>query len=667
MKYFFLVIFLLVSANLLAQEGPVPPPEQVDSSLVNKRDKAISSSKKEKKSTNKITIADYKIISYARDTVALDTTLTINKEYRYNYLRKDDFELLPFTNIGQPYNRLGGNFERATLYPLLGARAKHFNYMEVEDITYYNVPTPLSDLFFKTTFEQGQMLDATLTFNTSRRLNFSIAFKGFRSLGKYQRQQAESGNFRFTTNYESLNKRYAMRAHIAAQDIDNEENGGISQKEVQFESGDEEFSDRSRIDVVLTDADNKVLGKRYFLEHQYKLLRTLKDSTTAEVTSLSIGHQFNYETKFYQFKQAADNAFFGEAFLDEINDQARLKTAYNQISATFSNRTLGDLTAYASLYNYNYFFNSILVTSEGQIQNRLKGEEIAAGASYEKQLGGFQLRGNMQYNISGDLTGNLIDASASYAIADKHIIKAAIHSSSRMPDFNFLLYQSDYRNYNWQNTGIFEKERINSLELSVQSSVWGNASIKYTSLDNYTYFTTDPTKATQEQLDEGLENAYLSPFQEANAVNYLKVKYNKEFRFGDFALNNTIMYQNVTQDTQVFNVPDFVTRNTLYYSKEIFDKAMYVQTGVTFKYFTSYNADSYSPLLGSFYVQNQEEIGDFPLIDFFINAKIRQTRIYLKAEHLNSLFVKEPTYYAAPNYPYRDFVIRFGLVWNFFS
>ncbi|HBK84363.1 MAG TPA: hypothetical protein DDZ41_12365, partial [Flavobacterium sp.] len=24
-------------------------------------------------------------------------------------------------------------------------------------------------------------------------------------------------------------------------------------------------------------------------------------------------------------------------------------------------------------------------------------------------------------------------------------------------------------------------------------------------------------------------------------------------------------------------------------------------------------------------------------------------------------------YYTAPNYPYRDFMVRFGLVWNFFQ
>ena len=45
-------------------------------------------------------IDQYKIISAKNDTITADTTLTIQKAYKYNYLRKDDFELLPFHNIG---------------------------------------------------------------------------------------------------------------------------------------------------------------------------------------------------------------------------------------------------------------------------------------------------------------------------------------------------------------------------------------------------------------------------------------------------------------------------------------------------------------------------------------------------------------------------------------
>lgn len=663
MKYFFLLLFILSCPLLHAQVDSIPSSKTFDTTKIKKKGKkkALPAAAEE------ITIKDYKIISYARDTTYLDTTLTIQKEYKYNYLRKDDFELMPFANVGQPYNKLGVDFERNHLYPLLGAKAKHYNYFEVEDIDYYNVATPMSDLFFKTTFEQGQLLDALLTFNTSRRFNISLAFKGFRSLGKYQLDQSQSGNFRSTVNYVSKNGRYSLRSHIAAQDVETEENGGLVAKEEQFESGNPDFIDRSRIDTRLSTTDigeNKILGKRYFLEHQYKLLRTRKDSSSSEKTSLAIGHAFNYETKYYQFRQDVSNEYFGSVFVSPIHDKASLKTTYNEFHAEFYNATLGRLQGNISLYNYNYFFNSLLVTTDGQqIQSQLTGDEISLGAKYSKTIGGFLVKGNGKYNLSGDLTSSILDASASYRFNENNRIDFSLHSSARMPDFNYLLYQSEYENYNWQNISNFENQKVNSLQFQFDSKKWGNLTAKYTTLDNYTYFGIDDT---EQELVENQEQATIKPLQEANSVNHIKVKYIKEFKLGGFALNNTIMYQNVSQSNDILNVPQLVTRNTLYFSSDVFKKAMYLQTGITFKYFTSYNMDAYNPVLGEFYIQNNEELGGFPMLDFFINARIQQTRIYLKAEHFNSSF-SGYNFYAAPNYPYRDFVIRFGLVWNFFS
>ncbi|MGI9551329.1 MAG: putative porin [Aurantibacter sp.] len=609
-----------------------------------------------------ISIKDYKIISHARDTTYLDTTLTIQKEYRYNYLKRDDFELMPFANVGQPYNKLGVDFERTNMFPSIGAKAKHFNYLETEDIDYYSVPTPMTDLFFKTTFEQGQLLDAMLTFNTSPRLNFSLAYKGFRSLGKYQFNQAQSGNFRTTANYETKNRRYSVRAHIAAQDIETEENGGLANKEEQFESGDGEFTDRNRIDVLFSDVDNKVLGKRYYWDHQYKLVRKTKDSSRIEKTSLAIGHRFSYETRFYEFVDGAQNEFFGSAFLAAVNDRARLKTMYNEFNAQFSNAVLGRLQGSLGLYNYNYYFNSRLITPDQVIQNRLKGEEVNLGAQYANQIGGFELTADLRYKVSGQLTGNIMKATARYRLNENNIVSASVHSSARMPDFNFLLYQSDYTNYNWQNSETFENEKVNGLRFDFKSKFWGEVSLNYTTVDNYAYF-----GVSQAAVDGEFEQSGIKPFQENNVLNHTKVKYSKEFKLGGFALNNTVMYQNVSQANEVLNLPQLVTRNTLYFSSDVFKKAMYLQTGVTLKYFTSYNMDAYNPVLGEFYIQNNEKLGGFPMLDFFINARVKQTRIYLKAEHFNSGFGTTNEFYAAPNYPYRDFVIRFGLVWNFFS
>ncbi|MEM7485740.1 MAG: putative porin [Bacteroidota bacterium] len=664
MRLHITLFFLLATVSVVNAQQ-----DSIGSSAADQNSKAKSlggSQKKDSIQSNPeelITIQDYKIISYTRDTIAFDTTLTIKKEYKYNYLRKDDFELMPFANIGQPYNALGRTFSNNSFYPQLGAIAKHYNYMEVEDIAYYNVPTPMTELMFKTTLEQGQLLDALLTFNINKRFNASIAYKGFRSAGKYLFNQAQSGNFRTTVNYTTKDNIYSLRGHITAQDIEAEENGGLENRS-QFEGGTSDFQDRFRIDVLYTNANNRVLGRRYYLDHQLRLFNIKKDSLDNNPTSLLIGHEFSYESKLYQFTQTEQTDAFGQnPFSVPIDDRARLKTMFNKVSAEFSNNILGNLTGSLSLYNYNYFFNSILVTDSGTIPNQLQGEEIAVGGEYFKSFGLLSIRGDINYNISGELAGNSFNAAVDYELNEHNLIYGSINVSSRMPNFNYLLYQSDYENFNWQNLDNFEKQQMQSISFGFDSKLFGKIAGEYSAIDNFTYF---QSTADQEQFDNNQETAFVKPFQESSTINHLRVKYSKEFKWRSWALANTVLYQDVTQDEQVLNVPQIVTRNTLYFSTDAFKKAMFLQTGVTLKYFTSYNMNAYNPLLGEFYIQNREEFGGFPMLDFFINAKVRQTRIYLKAEHFNSSF-SEPNFYAAPNYPYRDFVIRFGLVWNFFS
>ena len=661
MRYLLLVISVFALHPVLSQDKPGAPRKNADSLKtveLQRKPKILS-----KEPAEEITIRDYKIISFRRDTTFLDTTLSIAKEYRYNYLRRDDFELMPFSNVGQPYNRLGVELGQRDLYPRLGARARHFNYLEAEDISYYNVATPLTDLFFKTTFEQGQMLDAMLTSNFSKRLNVSIAFKGFRSLGKYRQDEAQSGNFRVTANYVTEDGQYQFRAHMTAQDIKGQENGGLADAEGQFESNDPDFADRSRIDVLFNNVQNELQGRRYYLDHKFRLLRGGVDSLPAR-GGLYLTHRFEYETKWYQYTQNSNNtAYFGPLLYTPVKDQAYLKTTFNQVGAEWDNRLLGRLEAFVSLYDYRYYFTSILQTDTETIPNKLSGQQVIGGASWEKAFGGFRLRATGGVGVSGDLTGSYLDASINLPLGARHAFSAGIQHSARQPDFNFLLYQSDYQNYNWNNSGRFSDEQVQSLFAEVRSDLFGTLRASFSSVDNYTYYASE---ADADQIEAGEERAFVRPFQESGRLSLLRLKYEKEFRWRKWALYNTVLYQQTDQTGNVLNLPALVTRNSLYFSSDVFKRAMFVQTGVTFKYFTEYYMDAYNPLLADFYVQDREKLGGFPMLDFFINAKVRQTRIYLKAEHFNAAF-GERNYYSAPNYPYRDFVIRFGLVWNFFS
>ena len=89
-----------------------------------------------------------------------------------------------------------------------------------------------------------------------------------------------------------------------------------------------------------------------------------------------------------------------------------------------------------------------------------------------------------------------------------------------------------------------------------------------------------------------------------------------------------------------------------------------VQIGATFKYFTTYKANAYNPLLAEFTLQDTTDIG-YPTFDVFFNARVRRTRIYFKLDNVTSSF-SQKNYFSAPTYPYRDFSIRFGVVWNWF-
>lgn len=667
MKFLLIALFFFTGISVFAQQDSIPAPIAQDS-LEKKPPKVLNEAEFDaspSQALDSITIKDYKMISYSRDTILLDTSLTILKEYKYNYLRKDDFEVMPFANIGQPYNTLGVAFSNRHYYPRLGALGRNFNYQETEDINYYNVATPISDLMFKTTLEQGQLLDALLTFNVKRKLNLSIGFKGFRSLGKYQFNQAQSGNFKTSFNYTTENNRYSIRGHIAAQDLEAEENGGLANRE-QFENDPEgDFTDRGRVDVLFTNANNRILGKRYYFDHQLLLLGAKRDSSITKKSGVKVGHEFMYETKLYEFLQSSpDDTFGNDTFSSPIADKARLKTMFNRVSLEFLNKSFGSISGYASFYNYNYFFNSLLITETGTVENQLEGNEIAVGGRYYNQFGNLELKGDVNYTLSGELTGNALNATATYQINENNALSGGIYFSSRLPNFNYLLYQSDYLNFNWQNNAEFEKQQNQTIRFSLDSKKWGILEAEYSAIDNYSFFSSFITD--EQRQAELAERAFVRPSQESETLNHLRLKYYKEFSWRKWALANTVLFQEVSQNQQVLNVPQLITRNTFYFSSDVFKKAMYIQTGVTFKYFTSYNMNAYHPLLGEFYVQNEEEFGGFPLLDFFINARVKQTRIYLKAEHFNSLF-SEPIYYAAPDYPYRDFVIRFGLVWNFFS
>ncbi len=589
------------------------------------------------------------------DTIQVDTTLSIAKAYKFNYLQKDNFGLMQFANIGQTYNSLYYKDINNSTVPMFGAQARHNNYYDHDDIDYYEVPTPWTRLTYKTGVEQGQLLDAFFTVNLSKQFNFSIAYKGLRSLGNYQNALTSSGNFRFTSNYKSKNGKYNAKGYIVSQDIFNQENGGLKDVDLEsFTTGDEEFLDRSVFDPNFEDADNSLRGNRYYFEQSYRLLN-VKDSIQNH--GLEVFNNINFEKKSYRYTQTtAANDYFGEFFTSSINDKVALENFKATLGAKYKNKTLGDFMFALNYTDINYGYNSIVLLVDENIPNRIKSSFIGVEGAYNKKYKGFNISGSGGVNISDSFAGSYLQGSVKLHINDDIGFTGGISINSSLPNYNYLLYQSDYVNYNWYNFDSYNNVNTQQLQFAINSKKLFNATLAISNIDNYTYFNLE---------DDTDDLKIIKPKQYDKPLQYLNLKLQREFKFGNFALDNTLMYQNVVSDDDVLNVPSIITRNTLYYSNQIFKKSMMLQTGITLNYFTKYNMNGYDPLLAEFYTQNETELGGFPRLDFFVNAKVRQTRIFFKAEHFNSSFTGYD-YFSAPNHPYRDFIIRFGLVWDFF-
>jgi hypothetical protein len=652
MKRLFLLLFLM-PLSLLGQREKAP--------LQNRNDPNRSISNKEVTvEGEKPPITDYLIISQKRDTTFLDTTLTMAKDFKFNYLRKDDFEYMPFHNVGQPYNELGKSFDLELLSPRLGSRARHQGYYEIEDILDYHVPTPLSDLYFKTVVNQGQQLEALFTSNLSPQFNFSISYKGVRSAGDYVHTLTSSGNFKITTHYTSKNKRYRLRIHTTFQDHFNEENGGLESASLEgFMNESTDFQNRARLEPNLTNAESLLDGKRFYIDQDYEVIGK-KDSTS--YYSGRIYSKAYYEDKFYQFSQtSADEAFLGEAYVSSnLQDKTNLEEGMIEAGASYDHHIFGFYKAGVARHKYNYGYDRLINQGSGTITNRLIGELYQFKAEFAKRIGKFDVTANGGVNIAGAVDGQFFNGQASYKFQDFDV-KAGLAISSRAPDFNYTLHQSDYLNYNWQNN--FNNIEKQELSFNIASEKYVNAQVTFTTLQDHVYF----AQSLITNANDEVTGYNATPLQASESITYLKIKISKDISFlRHFGFDNTIMYQNVTPTDDIINVPDLTARSTFYYKNRLFKKALLLQTGITAKYFTEYNMDGYDPVLGEFYSQNTDQLGGFPMVDIFVNAKIRQTRIFFKLEHANQLFAGDTNYFSAPRNPYRDFAIRFGLVWNFF-
>jgi len=681
-KFFLVLSFFLTQTIIFSQSRDLE-------SRIKARDSLIK--EKSKVGEDDILDGDYYKIFYLDGRIDnVDTTLNIYKDYKFNFLRDDSFDLISFANSAHTYNKLAYDFKDFSK-PGIGARGKHFHYFEKEDIGYYNVPTPFTEIFAKSTYEQGQILDMLVSINLNPQYNFTIAHKGYKSLGKYVNNRSRGNQFRFISNFKSKSQLSSWKFHFVSQNIFNQENGGLDPDSIYFfeqatnyfvlddfgnqiENEDGSFEmieydgylDRSRLSPMFF-GEGLLYSKRFFSDLERVILNGKKESSN----KITLNYQFTHEYKKIQFNDPRNSKIFGDVLEDindnqTVSDQNRFIEQENRLILSSNSNKLGKMQLSYSLTNW---VNSFKIYENQDIDNsifELNVDQSNMSFDWKKIFSKYAFELNFNKSSKDSFKSDFISLNIKGSPIKNLMFEIGSSIIERSPNFNFKLYRSAFESYNWLNDNL-QNEKISNINLKLSYKELLVLTADYNEIVNYTFFR-ESTNALSGETDL-LRLAVVN--QADNKINYYSLKLFSKLDFGKFSFVNTARYQKKDQefsleDLSTLNVPEWVTRNTIMYSTDVFNKSLFIQTGITFNYFTKYYADYYNPLISEFVTQNYKEIGEFPRFDFFFNAKIQQTRVFIKVEHLNSSFTGYD-YYSDPFNPYRDMSVRLGLVWNFFS
>ena len=588
----------------------------------------------------KFDIEKLKKFNINNDTILLDTTLNINKFYEFNFRRKDNFELIKPNNVGQPYNNLSYVIDESN-YPIIGYSANKTQLQTSDDIYFYDVAYPMTELLFKTVFSQGQLTDVLFTTNVNRKLNFSLGFKALRSLGKYQNSLSGSKNFTFTYNYNS--KKFSSKSFYLSQKLEKHESGGLSLISINdFESKDPVFNERSKLNVKFEDAVNVYFQRDFYSHNKFKISDNKKN--------LSLNHTLHYVTVNNSYNQSLINNYYGGLIggITTVDDKFKFRSINNKISFDISN-IIFDF-AEIGFINFNYEYFNLNSGNE-----KIKENSNLFSIKLSKNFEILDLDFDLQKKISGDRIGDRLNIVLKPAKKFNLDLNLKLSSVKSHPGLIYDNYYSGFSGVNWTNRN--DLVNTSSIFINYINKKFGQFSLSGSLINNYVYVSTENSDI----------ESYIPQINQAEFdIKLFKLKYVKNFIFGKFSMNNSFLIQDVDQNDNILNIPDFVYRNSFFISEKIFKNVLEIQSGFNFKIFSKFFINEYNPVISTFHIQDKRKIGGFPIVDFFLNAKIRQTRLFFIFEHINSSFF-ENNFFTTPSMPYRDSNFRFGLNWSLFN
>ena len=173
----------------------------------------------------------------------------------------------------------------------------------------------------------------------------------------------------------------------------------------------------------------------------------------------------------------------------------------------------------------------------------------------------FDLSIDFEQKIKGNQLGNNFNIKLKREFYKNNWFSLSLSIRQKHPGFIYENFISGYDNFNWsQSLKLVENKQI---DLKISNSIFGNINFNHSIIDNFFYLSVD--KDSQEIMAPILN-------QYDRKIKYSSLKIKRSFNFGKWTLDNAIIYQIINQNEDILNLPQFMSRNTLFFSERIFQK-----------------------------------------------------------------------------------------------
>lgn len=586
----------------------------------------------------------------------------------------NDFDL--YFSVPSSYTFLGNN--GSAVLPLIyhspktigfdpGFHAFDLYRLLPEQTNFYQTSQPFTAIHYQLASGKEQMLRATHTQNPRTNFNFGFNYNMITAPGFFVTQNNNHNGYRLFSYYQGKHKRYKAYFSVCGNNIRASENGGISNyNDLLNPNFKQRFTVSTRMgsgsrfsnSPFVTNVNTGQVFRDFHFSwsHQYDFGERdslhINDSVTEHLfyPRLRIQHTMNahnYSRIFRDFY--ADSTFYSNVYIQTLRtaqDTFLLSEKWNVMEQDFSVWQFPDKKNQAQYFLAGMTYQQIKgnwrneistfqnVWIHGTYRNQTRNKQwnmVLDGQSYIRGLneGDYAVNASLQRYLNRRW-GN---------------VQISFANVNRTPAFSF-----DARSvFNLGKPVDIKKENITTLGVKAENPLF-TLEVKNILIANQTYYT----------------NAY-QVAQASKVINLTQITGSKKIQLG----RHWNLYSDATLQqldlTSPIRVPLFFLRNRLAYEGNFF-KNLNLSTGMESRYYTSYKANGYSPVMGDFTVQDTAFVRNLPDIALFLHFRIRGFSGFIRAENLNTMYFGNGfgwvnNNFASPYYPTPGFLIRFGVRW----